>query len=279
MTMDLILISNEPEKGVAAQDAGVDRIMIDLEIRGKEARQGHLSTVISRHGEGDIAAMRRVLRSSRLLVRVNPLHDDTPREVQVSVDGGADIIMLPMFTTRREAADFIEVVGGRARTCLLLETPQAYVRADQILDCPGIDEVHVGLNDLHLGMGLTFMFELLACGVVERLAGLAARRGIKFGFGGVARVSGTGPLSPKLILSEHVRLGSSQVILSRDFQRVFEAPDGTAGAALAAEVRALREHVQALRQATPAQLEANARELRRVVWDLVERQPQARAAG
>ncbi len=272
--MDLILITNDPVKGAIAQDAGVDRIMIDLEILGKVERQGHLDTVISHHREADIVPMRRVLKRAGLLVRVNPVHPGTAGEIRTCLDAGVDIIMLPMFTCRDDVARFVDLVAGRARTCLLLETPQAYVRADDILSCPGIDEVHVGLNDLHLGMGLTFMFELLSHGIVEQLARAVTQRGIKFGFGGVGRLS-AGPLSARLILSEHVRLGSSQVLLSRDFQNVFAGSEPEASACLEAEVRGIREFLAVLRSGPRERLEENAREVRRVVDEIVERKRRA----
>jgi hypothetical protein len=267
--MDLILITNDPARAACAQAAGVDRVMIDLEVNGKDARQGHLDTVISRHTLADLEPVRAVLGTTELLVRVNPLEAGSRDEIDRCIAGGARTIMLPMFTRAAEVRRFVELVGGRARTCLLLETPQAFVRADDVLDCPGIDEVHIGLNDLHLGMGLTFMFELLAHGIVERLAGQLASRGIKFGFGGVARVGG-GPLSARLVLSEHVRLGSSQVILSRDFQKIFEEP-GPAAARFATEVRVLRDNLADLKGNSAAQLAENAREVQRVVKALVEK--------
>ena len=40
---------------------------------------------------------------------------------------------------------------------------------DEVLSNGGFDEIHIGLNDLHLSYGLTFMFELLSNGLVEML--------------------------------------------------------------------------------------------------------------
>jgi len=130
--------------------------------------------------------------------------------------------MLPMFTSANEVEQFISMVDGRVRTCLLLETGQALARANDIFSVDGIEEVHIGLNDLHLAMKLKFMFELLSGGLVDYLAEMLKSKNIKFGFGGVARLN-RGPLSSNLILTEHARLGSSQVILSRDFNTVFES--------------------------------------------------------
>lgn len=272
--MDWIFITNDPIKASIAEAAGVGRIMVDLELLDKERRQGHLDTAISRHSLDDVRRIRGVLTKSSLMVRVNPVHEGSAAEVEQCVQQGADIIMLPMFTNRSEVCRFIDMVQGRARVCLLLETPQALVRADEILETGGIDEVHIGLNDLHIGLGLTFMFELLAHGVVERLAQQVLSRGIKFGFGGVARLE-QGELSPRLILSEHVRLGSTQVILSRAFHRQFDADPGASEARFRQDVNGLRGCYDALKAATPEELQRNADEtklaIRMMVADIQQR--------
>lgn len=268
--MDLILITNETTKAQIAQKAGVDRIMVDLEIIGKVERQGHLNTVISRHCIKDIARLRPTLNSSTLMVRINPMHEGSEKEINDCIQSGAEILMLPMFTSREEVEKFINLVRGRARTCLLLETPQALARADDIFDVSGIDEVHVGLNDLHLGLGLTFMFELLASGVVEWLASLLTRRGIKFGFGGVARLD-AGALNARLVLSEHVRIGSTQVILSREFHEFLEQKELFSSDNFFTEVKAVRDHTDNLKRGTPEQLSMNRLEMKRVVHEFVSK--------
>lgn len=214
--MRLIFITNHPDLARHAQDAGVDRIMVDLEHLGKIERQGHLDTLISRHSLADVDRLRKCLDTSELEVRCNPIHGDSQNEIEAILNRGADRIMLPMFRTRTEVDTFLSLVAGRARTCLLLETPQALVRIDEIIEAPGIDEIHIGLNDLHLSMGMDFMFELLSGGIVEYAIGKIRRKDIPVGFGGISRI-GTGLLDASLILSEHVRLGSQAVILSRSF--------------------------------------------------------------
>lgn len=76
--------------------------------------------------------------------------------------------------------------------------------------------IHIGLNDLHLELGMKFMFQLLTDGVVEQLGNKIKAKGIPFGFGGIARLD-TGMLPGADVLKEHVRLGSSMVIVSRSF--------------------------------------------------------------
>jgi hypothetical protein len=214
--MEFILITNNPDVARYAQDSGVHRIMVDLEIKGKRERQGHLNTVISCHNMKDIENVRKVLDNSKLLVRVNPVDNESQTEIDKVLSLGADIIMLPMFTTPGEVQNFINWSSGKAQACLLLETPAAVVRINEILKIDDIDEIIVGLNDLHLGFGLKFMFELLSGGIVEYLAEKISKTNIRFGFGGIARL-GKGTIDSSLILSEHFRLNSQIVILSRDF--------------------------------------------------------------
>jgi len=52
---------------------------------------------------------------------------------------------------------------------LLVETPEAVRNIDSILGESGIDYIHIGLNDLHLGYRMKFMFEPLVDGTVEML--------------------------------------------------------------------------------------------------------------
>ena len=209
-------ITNDPAIAALADGAGVDRIFLDLETVGKQLRQGGMNTVQSSHTLADIRALRPVVKHAELLVRVNPIHDGSPREIEAALDSGADALMLPWFHTAAEAEKFLTLVNGRARTILLVETPGAVEQLDEILALPGIDECHIGLNDLHLGYGRSFMFELLADGTVDRIADKFKARGIPFGVGGIARL-GRGILPAELILAEHIRLGSQAAILSRSF--------------------------------------------------------------
>lgn len=216
MGIKLLYITNKVEVAKIADSNGVDWVFVDLEIMGKEKRQGKMDTVISRHSIQDVGKIKQVLTHSQLLVRVNPIYSDSKNEIDKVVEGGADIIMLPFFTTKDEVTQFISYVNGRAKVCLLLETPEAVQKIDSILEVAGIDYAYIGLNDLHLGYKMKFMFEPLANGTVEMLCNKIKQKGIPYGFGGIARVN-SGVLPAEYILAEHIRLGSSLVILSRTF--------------------------------------------------------------
>ncbi len=222
MYMKLMYITNNPVVARIAENAGVDWIFLDMEVIGKAFRQSGLNTVQNHHTVDDIKRIRKAIKKSKLLVRVNPIHDavdnypSSKDEIDASIEAGADILMLPYFKTVEEVKTFIHLVNGRAKTLLLLETVEAANLIDEILEVPGIDMIHLGLNDMHLELGMKFMFELLADGTVERLGDKIKAKGIPFGFGGIATLDG-GALQGSMVLKEHVRLGSSMVIVSRSF--------------------------------------------------------------
>ena len=222
MALNLMYITNQPKIAKIAEEAGVDWIFIDMEFIGKDKRQGGLDTVQNHHTIDDIRNVKKVLNKAKVLVRINPIHEEkdgyfsSEREIDAAIEAGADILMLPFFHSLQEVRDFVRFVNGRAKTCLLFETPESVVLIDEILEVKGIDMIHIGLNDLHLSLKKYFMFELLANGVVEKLASKIKAKGIPFGFGGIARLN-SGMLPGSCVLKEHYRLGSSMVIVSRSF--------------------------------------------------------------
>lgn len=225
MSLKLMYITNNPDVAQIAQQNGVDRIFIDMEYIGKAERQGNLDSVKNRHTIEDVRAVREVLLTADLLVRVNPVHDaseeygSTEEEVDAVIDAGADIVMLPFFKTIEEVKRFYKAVNRRAKTILLLETKEAVQILPAILELNDLDEIHIGLNDLSISYGKKFMFELLADGTVERLCRLMQIRKVFYGFGGIASL-GRGLVPAEMIIKEHYRLGSHMAILSRSFCNV-----------------------------------------------------------
>lgn len=216
-----MLITNDPALASYAESCGVKRIFVDLEKNGKQERQGHLDTLISSHTMEDVAKVKAAISEAELLVRVNPLHSESEKEVNDAIANGADLLMLPMFRSAEEVRDFSNIVNARVGIIPLLETYDAAQCIDDIVSVPGLTEIYIGLNDLHLDMKLNFMFEPLANGLVDKLTSVIKNAGLPFGFGGIARV-GEGVVPGELVLGEHLRLGSSSVILSRTFHRKSE---------------------------------------------------------
>ncbi|WP_280545712.1 aldolase/citrate lyase family protein [Halomonas sp. 11-S5] len=271
-TLKLMMITACPEVAVLAEQNGVARIFMDQEELGKAVRQGHLDTHKACHSLLQIAAVAQRLQHAELMVRINPLNAGTSDEVSAAIDHGAQRLMLPMFTTSREVQRFQSLVRGRVPVTYLAETPAALVRLSHWLPLlrPGHDEVHIGLNDLSLGLGVGFLFEPLAGGMIDAEARMLDEAGISWGFGGVGCMSGN-VLPADWILGEHVRLGSHWVILSRAFHGGAESLEELQHKVdLPVEVRALRMAESRWRRADEVRLQANHRRLAERVFEMAE---------
>lgn len=215
--LKLMYITNDPAVARIAVDAGVDRIFIDMEVLGKAERQGGMDTVQSHHVPADIATVRSAIGDrAEIMARINPLNSDSQAEINAAIANGADVVMLPMWRTADDLCQLVQMVGGRAKVMPLLETDAA---ADHLTDAvcvSGVDQMHIGLNDLHLCYHRKFLFQLLTDGTVGRLCAQLRAANIPYGFGGVGR-PGSGALPAEYIIGEHYRLGSQYVILSRSF--------------------------------------------------------------
>lgn len=258
--MNLMILAADPQSAIEAQNAGVDRIFYDLEWIGKAERQHGRNTVKSNNNIDNIPAVRKVLNKSELLVRTNPIHAYSKEEVEKAIAYGADVLMLPMVMDHHDVEQYVEMVAGRAKVCIMIETAAAMARLDKILAVPGVDELFIGLNDLHISMGLTFMFELLSDGLVEYIAQKCNKVGMPFGFGGIARI-GEGDLPSDNILGEHVRLGSTSVILSRTFKGVVGVDKNARKIDLSEEVLKVRDRMDDINKWTVGQHSENRKKI------------------
>ena len=271
MPLLLMYITNDLEVALIAQKYGVNRIWIDLETLGKEERQRGLDVVKSHHSVNDIRIIKPRLSTSEMLVRVNPWNKGSVAEIDAVIDAGADIIMLPYWKTVDEVRKFVDAVNGRCKTTLLLETKEADNCIDDVLKMGGFDEIHIGLNDLHLSFGLTFMFELLVDGTVERLCQKFRDAGIPYGFGGVARL-GYGDLPAERVIEEHYRLGSSRAILSRSFCDVEKVSDvQEVDRLFGIEMEKLRRFESQLSLCSNSEFLSNHEEVKKLVAGVVKR--------
>lgn len=265
--IELIHITNDPDVARRCDALGGFRLFVDLEHRGKAERQAGRDTHLSTHQADDVGRMRSVLSGdTRLMVRLNPWHEASPQEIERALDQGADLLMLPMFERAQELRAFCEAVNGRVGVVALLETVGALTTLDAWADTPGLQEIFVGLNDLHLSAGLRFMFEPLALGWLDRVAQAARRNGLRFGFGGIARMD-EGLLSGRDVLGEHLRLGSGSVILSRTFHRHQDT------AAFMQAVDALRACERTLQARSAPEVEADRQRVIETIRGLAAAQP------
>ncbi len=256
--LDLLQITNDPAFARRCDALPGMRLFVDLERKGKAERQAGRNTFISTHTVDDVARVREAIQQSKLMVRVNPLNEESAAEVDAVLARGADLLMLPMFRSAAEIGAFSRIVAGRRPIVPLLETREALAALPQWIETPGLAEIFVGLNDLHLSLACHFMFEPLAAGHVEQVARSTHAQGLRFGFGGIARMA-EGVLAGRDVLAEHLRLGSGAVILSRTFHR-----EG-GGVAFEREIAALREAEFQLARRTPEQQSADQQRIARLI--------------
>lgn len=253
----LYLITNDPEIADYACQINDLWPFVDLEYIGKCDRQGNVDSWKSHHTLDDVARVREAVPGAPILVRINPLNGGSKQEIDEVIARGADAIMLPMFEDLDTLSRFHDILRERALSVPLFETVGAiHILSEAVANQP-MDALHIGLNDLSLELGLTFMFECISEGVLEDPAIVLRAAGMQFGIGGVGRV-GASNLPATYILGEHVRLGSSAAILSRSFHGFATTKcEMMTNLDFVKEVGRLRNEYVQFKNASTIELEAN----------------------
>lgn len=232
----LTLFTNDPLLAAQADTAGIDRIGIDLETIGKRQRQGHLNTWISDHSEADLPRLRPSIRKGALFARCNPVHPGLAAEIERLLRHGVTVLMLPFFTSRAEAETFIRLVDGRATPVLLVETRESAAIIPELCCIDGVEEIHIGLNDMRLSLGWPSHFHVLASDFLVRICAQVLEKGLRLGVGGVGRAGDNLlPIPSDLVIAQLPRLGATASLVSRAFF------NGGAPLDISHEVSALRK--------------------------------------
>ena len=109
-------MAGSPDVALIAESSGVDRIFVDMEYIGKSLRQGGMDTVQSHHTLDDVKEISKTIKTSELIVRINPIHEATDKyvsskeEIDAAIESGAQILMLPYFKTAAEVREFLRLV-------------------------------------------------------------------------------------------------------------------------------------------------------------------------
>lgn len=231
--MKLFLFTTNLELGAAAQEAGIDYLIVDWERKGKEERQLGKHLEINQDTPEDVYRLSQKL-SIPITVRINPLGDYTNDEVACAIDNGAKVIMLPMARKIDEVSRFLEIINNRTETLVQIETPELVNKTKELSELPW-DYAHVGLNDLMVAKGTSSIWDSLIDGTVEDVCNNLDGR--KFGFGGMTIIGGGHPIPFNLVLHEMTRLNCSMGILRRSFKK--EMMDRN----INLEIKALRNYI------------------------------------
>jgi hypothetical protein len=255
--INLFAFANSPAAARAVVGAGATGVVVDWERRGKGRRQAGVDTQINTDTPEDLAAVR-AATAGVVLCRVNQWSRWTPAEIDLAIGLGADEILLPMARRPEELDAALEVVAGRCRLGILVETTEAVRRVDELVGRP-LSRIYVGLNDLMIDRGGGPLFGALVDGTVDRVAAAAAGAGIPFGVAGLTLPEAGRPVPCRLVLGALARAGASFTFLRRSFWA------DTAGRDLAVEVPRILAAASDAGRRPPAAVTADHTELTAII--------------
>jgi 2-keto-3-deoxy-L-rhamnonate aldolase RhmA len=251
---ELLLFSTEREFVLEAAAAGIDGIIVDWEVAGKERRQAGADTEINHDTLEDLERVRSWV-DLPVLCRINSPGPMTERELESAIGAGADEVLVPMARSPHELERVIEAARERCGVGALIETVEAVERVREFAALP-LSRLYVGLNDLSIDRRSSSIFTALVDGTVERVS--AAVDG-SFGFGGLTAPDRGYPIPCRLLIGELIRLGSSFSFLRRSYKR------DVGGEGQAALVARLRSALTEACARTPLEIERDRRELAEAV--------------
>jgi hypothetical protein len=168
--------------------------------------------------------------------------------------------MLPMAKSADDVARFLELVDGRARTIVQIETQALVEQLDGMAALPW-DSAYIGLHDLMLSRRAASMWQAVVDGTVEHI--FKTLRGRSVGFAGATVIGGGHPIRFTQVLQELARLDARLTFLRRSFRRELQDRDPKA------EINALRAAWEAChargRQAVEADRSLLFADLRRLI--------------
>lgn len=209
---ELVLFSTDVSYIQKAVLAGVDTVIVDWELRGKNERQAGADTQINRDTLHDL---QRVCQNTtaKKICRINSYNPTTVNEIESATRAGVDEILLPMVRSVDEVFAVLNQVADRCGVGILIETVDAIKIAKQLAQLP-LSRIYVGLNDLAIARKTPSIFSAILDGTVERLR---QEFTIPFGLAGLTVVDKGYPIPCKLLIGELVRLDCQFSFLRRSF--------------------------------------------------------------
>jgi hypothetical protein len=198
-------------------NCGIQQIMVDAEILGKAIRQSGLNAVINSHKIDDVTKLKNSGIKAKVICRINSFHESINLEIEQAINAGADILMFPMIQNIDNFKFMVEQVNNRVAILPLIETPYSIFKLKEIINIANPSQVHFGLNDLHLSLGMKNLFEVLLSHAFSSAVAFASNKVELIGIGGIGDPSIPQKINPSLLINEYKSLGSHSVILSRSF--------------------------------------------------------------
>jgi hypothetical protein len=218
-SINYIAITNNPQYAKILDNCCVNQIMIDTESIGKTIRQPGNKTVINTHKIEDILLLKKENLKAEIICRINGFYSGSKEEIDLAINCGTDSIMIPMINNIDNYLEMVSYINNRCKIIPLIETPYSLLKLDNIISNIKIKQVHFGLNDLYLSLGMKNLFEVMKSNIFKQIFTYAhSFEHLKIiGFGGIGNPLNQQKIDPILILKEHLMLKSNSVILSRNF--------------------------------------------------------------
>ncbi|MBS1739022.1 MAG: hypothetical protein JST88_00640 [Bacteroidetes bacterium] len=215
---NFIAITNNVSHAQAMAEAGVQQIMVDTEILGKVDRQKGKQTVINTHQISDVALLKGALSNQvKIICRINKYNNKTQQEIEEAGINGADAIMIPMISNMNEYEKIVNNIPESINIIPLIETPYSAFKLLDIIQCRKPEQIHFGLNDLFIALGMKNLFEIIFSNLFRCLINEAKEHVPLVGIGGIGNPNTPQKVDPNLLIKEYVSIGSNSVILSRSF--------------------------------------------------------------
>lgn len=202
-------------------------VIIDWESGSKHERQDSSEKLIGistnlTHDGPDGVEVARQLGFERVICRINGMNPGTPDEVESVIDQGGTDVLLPMWNTIEQVRALEDIVRGRARIGLMIETSGALDAARQLrVVAPSF--AFIGLVDMAIDRGTSSIFTPIIDGTLEKV--VADLGDTPFGFGGLTLPNKGEPIPSRLFVGEMLRLGARFSVMRRSFFRDVPVPD------------------------------------------------------
>lgn len=281
-TLKTILISNNKFISKNASEFSIDSIMVDLETHGKAERQKTSNAFLTNHTWSDVEDVSKSIDpKAEFIIRINPYSANTEIELNKVGIAEAATVMLPMVKNSEEVRitnELIKKLKLNLKLLPLIEHIDGFNNLEKILhENPYIEEIYFGLNDLSLSLKLPFLFQCINEGYIQEGSKLCKKKEVSFGFGGIGLLGGKDAIPPRLLISEHVKVGSDKVILSRAFRNQFNflnskdsKPSVVEAELLKKEIESLKYCYNSLCEQDKSELESNSLNLQNMITNFVK---------
>lgn len=213
--MELFVFYTSLEETSQYLQDGADGSIIDWENQGKEARQKLFDTQINLHNADDLIMLKEAGLKKPIICRVNQYSNLNTSEIDSAINNGANEILLPMVRNPGEVETVLKIINERCPLGILIETREAVKNAEELGKMP-LSRVFVGLNDLAIDSGYSFMFEPVFDGTIQKIRSFFP---MQFGFGGLTHPSFGSPVPCRILINEMKKHNCTFSFLRRSFFR------------------------------------------------------------